>query len=158
MRSHNLLMSQAARFRHALVMLDRDGCGKEQASREELEAEIEQRLSQSGWGDRAAAVVLDPELEIWVWSDSPHVAEILGWTRGQSDLLEWLAEKGFPADQAGKPRTPKEAMEKVLRSVRKSRSSSLFSQLAEKVSVNRCTDAAFIKFKTTLHAWFGASD
>ncbi|MEN8217380.1 MAG: hypothetical protein ABFS56_13640 [Pseudomonadota bacterium] len=26
------------------------------------------------------------ELEIWVWSDSPHVAEILGWKNKQPDL------------------------------------------------------------------------
>jgi hypothetical protein len=33
-------------------------------------------LFTSGWENRAAAVVLDPELEIWVWSDSPEVEAV----------------------------------------------------------------------------------
>ena len=53
---------------------------------ENLETEAEQRLSSSGWDDRAVAIVLDPELEIWVWSDSPEVDDVLGW-RGRIPRL-----------------------------------------------------------------------
>src|SRR5208282_804614 len=57
----------------ALVMLDREGCGSNGA-RNELEAEVRERLAKNGWPDRSAAVVIDPELDVWVWNDSPHLA------------------------------------------------------------------------------------
>jgi hypothetical protein len=71
---------------YALVMLDREGSGVEAClSAEEMEDNIEDRLMRNGWRtsageQRAAAIVLDPELEIWVWSQSPHVACVLGLT------------------------------------------------------------------------------
>lgn len=66
-------------YRHALVIFDRDGCGGGERLRVQLEAEVERLLAKAGWGDRAAAVVIDPELENWVWSDSPQVDRVLGW-------------------------------------------------------------------------------
>jgi len=77
---------------HALVLFDREGCGHENLTRKQLEERVEADLYRSGW-QQAAAVVLDPELEIWVWSDSPHVAEILGWKNRQADLNRWLIKK-----------------------------------------------------------------
>ena len=71
--SHNYLLREVNKFQHALVMFDREGCGREHKTRTELENEIEERLSSSGWGNRAAAIIIDPELENWVWSDSPEL-------------------------------------------------------------------------------------
>ena len=67
--AHDFLRPFWNRYAHALVMLDRDGCGQERLPREALEEQLELRLSQNGWNQRAAAVVLDPELEIW--SETP---------------------------------------------------------------------------------------
>jgi hypothetical protein len=41
--------------------------------------------------------------------------------------------------------------------VRKGRSSAIFFELAQRVSVNRCIDPAFLKFKNTLRQWFPAA-
>ena len=153
LRGHVFLRPFYRQYRYAIVMLDRDGCGQE-SSREALETDLEQRLSLSGWGNRAAAIVLDPELEIWVWSDSPEVANVLGWAGRTPRLAEWLRAEGYSGTSRAKPDRPKEAMEKALRLARKSRSSSIFFQLAQRVSVNRCTDPAFLKFKTILQQWF----
>ncbi len=73
--AHDFLRPHSSRYGHALVVLDRDGCGQEhRKKRTELEQQIEERLAQSGWSTgRAAAVVIEPELEAWVWSQSPHV-------------------------------------------------------------------------------------
>ena len=49
--------------RYALVLLDHEGSGGEKRKREKIEAEIEAVLSKNGWADRAAAVVIAPELE-----------------------------------------------------------------------------------------------
>lgn len=95
LRGHDFLHPFFNRYAHALLILDRQGSGRESSCREDLESEAEKRLSQSGWNDRAAAVVLDPELEIWVWSDSPHVGRVLGWPKGRPSLRTWLREQGF---------------------------------------------------------------
>lgn len=134
--------------------MDREGCGNEGLMREELEQQFEHKLSLSGWKERAAAVVLDPELEIWVWSDSPHVAEVLGWTDSDLSLHDWLIQKGFLQPGRFKPERPKEAMESALQQAKKQHSSVLFHRLAQRVSMDRCADPAFLKLKEKLREWF----
>jgi hypothetical protein len=152
--SENFLRPFANQYEQALVLFDREGCGKDQLSREAIEQEVEARLSQSGWNDRARVIVLDPEIETWVWSDSPHVDKVLGWEAKQPDLRTWLQGQGFLVTGQLKPERPKEAMEKALRQSGKSRSSALYFQLAEQVSLNRCVDPSFLKLKNILQQWF----
>jgi hypothetical protein len=160
-RGHDFLRPFYRQYRHALIMLDREGCGREGASRQDLENELEKRLSTAGWADRAAAIILDPELEIWVWSDSPVVDAALGWAHRTPRLAEWLQSESYLTGGHTKPAHPKEAMEHALRLARKGRSSAVFYELAKQVSVNRCSDPAFLKFKSVLQGWFprpGTSD
>jgi len=152
--AHNFLRPFTNRYAQALVMFDRVGSGHEPASRNELERQVESQLSASGWGERGAAVVLDPELEAWVWTDSPHVAAILGWQQRDPNLRTWMVQKGFLTESETKPIQPKEAMETALRDAGKPRSSSLYAQLAAQVSLERCSDPAFLKFKGVLQSWF----
>ena len=154
LRGHDFLRPFYKQYRHAIIMLDREGCGREGDSRQELECEIEQRLSSAGWDNRAAVVVLDPELEVWVWSDSPEVDAVLGWACKTPRLAEWLKNEGYSTSGQTKPNRPKEAMERALRLARKGRSSAIFFELAQRVSVNRCIDPAFLKFKNVLRQWF----
>ena len=95
-------------------------------------------------------------MEAWVWSDSPHVAEKLGWSNRLPKLRDWLQKETdfWPAGQV-KPARPKEAMEKALREVRKPRSSSIYEELAKSVSLKNCSDPAFAKLTDKLTAWFG---
>ena len=151
---HEFLRPFARGYDHALVLFDRQGCGQEALPRAKLEEQLEERLSHIGWSDRASAVVLDPELEIWIWSDSPHVEDALGWSGRTPDLRQWLRQQGFLADSAQKPSRPKEALEGALRLARRPRSSSIYMHLAQHVSFRRCRDAAFSKFKKTLQTWF----
>src|SRR5260370_40031984 len=46
-------------YHHALLMFDREGCGQETMSADELEERLETNLGVSGWRERAAVVVLD---------------------------------------------------------------------------------------------------
>jgi hypothetical protein len=136
-------------------MFDREGCGQDKRlSHIHLEQRVEKNLARSNWTDKAATIVFDPELEIWIWSDSPHVETILGWGGRQPSLREWLRNKNYIKPDEIKPKRPKEAAEEVLRIVRKPRSSAIYRELAEKVSFERCTDKSFLKFKTTLQKWF----
>jgi hypothetical protein len=143
-------------FRHALVLFDREGCGKEVEGRAALEERLEKQLAISGWEERAAAVVLDPELEAWVWSDSPQVLTVLGWRSDLRSLREWLEERKYVAPEVPKPHRPKEAMQAILRLNKKPQSASLFQELARTVSLDRCQDQAFQKLKETLVSWFPA--
>jgi hypothetical protein len=151
------LRSFSRQFHHALVVFDREGCGVESSTREEIEGEVERRLRISGWDDRAAVVVLDPEIECWVWSESPHVDTALGWEKRVPPLRTWLMNKGLLRDGERKPGRPKEAMRAALREARIPPSASLFEQLASRVNTTRCVDPAFAKLRRVLNAWFPAA-
>ena len=142
-------------YEHAVLMFDREGCGQNAAQAADLETELEQELTRSGWGSHAAAIVIEPELDVWVWSDSPHVATEIGWRDRQTGLRAWLQDKGFLLPGQIKPPRPKEALEAVLREVRRPRSSALYLSIAKKVSLARCADPAFARLRTTLQRWFG---
>ncbi len=154
LRAHEFLRQFHRQYRHALVMFDREGCGRDAVQAGDLEREVEQRLAVAGWNQRAAVVVIDPELECWVWSDSPQVDTALGWTGRVPALRQWLRDVEYVSGDAVKPSRPKEAMEQALRLVRKARSSAIFRQLARNVSVNRCSDRAFGRFRAVLAGWF----
>jgi hypothetical protein len=156
-RGHDFMKQFAHRYRHGLVLFDREGSGDDEADRPLLERRVEERLAASGWGDRAAAVVIDPELEIWVWNESSHVERILGWEGRLPSLRTWLREKGWLENDARKPVSPKKAVEEALRLAGKPRSSSIYQELARKVSTKRCTDPAFLKLCQTLARWFPRS-
>lgn len=148
--AHEFLAPFTAQYLHALVMFDREGCGRKESS-EELAQEVQCRLDDVGWRGRSAVVVLDPELEIWVWSDSPHVPEALGMSSGDLDRL--LSAK-YRSEGQVKPKHPKEAMEEALTRSRTPRSSSIYLRLAQKVSLERCVDPAFLRLKACLREWF----
>ena len=137
-------------YSNALVMFDREGCGQENRSADELEDIVQSQLDRVGWADHSSVIVLDPELEIWVWSDSPHVSRILGIARPELDQL--LGQYRSPGNL--KPSRPKELMEKVLRQSHVPRSSSLYADLARFVGIERCTDPAFLRLKSYLIRWF----
>jgi len=151
---HDLLRPFVRTYANAMVIFDRDGCGQEDKPREVIEKEVEERLSASGWGNRAAAIVIDPELENWLWSDSPEVDAAVRW-KGKSPVLrEWLKMKGYFKEGSVKPFPPKEALKEALKEVRMPASSSIFRKIAEKVSLKRCQDIAFNKLKDRLLLWY----
>lgn len=138
---------------YALVVQDFEGSGQEM-NRIEMEADLEQHLADAGWSGRSAAVVIAPELENWVWSNSPHVDAALGWTGREPPLRKWLLQQGFLKKDEAKPSRPKEALQMALRVAGKSRTSKLYADLAEQVGLAHCVDPAFIKLRTALQTWF----
>lgn len=155
-KAHIFLRPFSESYAHALVAFDRQGCGREEQTRQDLESEVEGNLARSGWDDRAACVVIDPELEVWVWSDSPHVESVLGWEGQAPRLRDWLQQQELWLPAKPKPLQPKDCVEKALRRAGKPRSSSLYLRLARLVSMDRCSDGAFRKLKNTLSRWFPA--
>ena len=153
-RGVEFMSDYSEQYHYGLLMFDHEGSGREQIHPQELAKEINEEFSRSVWNGRAKAVVIAPELEVWVWSDSPHVSRIAGWEGGNLRLRSWLAEQGYLQEGEAKPARPKEAFEAALRQCRTPRSSSLYLELARKVSFQRCSDGAFLELKQTLQDWF----
>jgi hypothetical protein len=86
----------------------------------------------------------------WVWSDSHHVADALGWDH--AELRIWLAARGRQLEGARKPLNPKETVELALREKSIPRSSAVYRKIAEHVSFDRCEDLAFLKLRTVLQS------
>ncbi len=136
-------------------MFDHEGSGKETAtSPKALQESLNESFAISAWGEQAKAIVLAPELEVWIWGDSPHVDEVTGWRNREPGLRQWLVGLGYLQEGEAKPSRPKEAFEAALREAQKPRSASLYLQIAKKVSLRRCKDTAFLEFKSILVNWF----
>lgn len=151
--AHQFLRVFLRRARYALVVFDREGCG-DTAPRTQLEARVEANLNANGWSGRAGVVVIDPELEAWVWGDFPDVAAVLGWEGRLTELRSFLGDRGFDWPAGRKPARPREAMEAALEGARVTRSSSLYQELARRAPVGHCQDPAFLKLRNLLRAWF----
>lgn len=141
-------------WEYALVILDREGCGHEDEPRDVLEKAVEDRLSANGWPGRSRVVVLDPELEAWIWDGSYQVNRILNWPGGAESLKRWIGEQGFVGGGEFKPARPKEALDSALRHRGIRHSSALFRDLAKEFKFENCRDRAFQRLVSTLRGWF----
>ena len=149
------LRGHITNYDYALVVFDRNGCG-DPAPREEIQHAVERDLAANGWRDRSKAVVIDPELETWVWNGSNLVPKVLGWAVGYEGLKAWLVTQGLWPSSSAKPPDPKAAMRAALRKAQQSVSARLFGQLAESTTLRRCQDSAFNELRDTLQHWFPA--
>lgn len=145
--ARELLRPFESSYRHAVIMLDRDwegspGCDR---IREKITAAMK-----DAW-DEFAVIVIDPELEAWVWQESPHVADAF---RCPTNFREILAKSNhWPEDQL-KPPDPKAALNHLRKRYRADRQNAAFRRLAATISVRHCQDAAFNHLCTNLRTWF----
>ena len=139
-------------YRHALVIFDRDGCGST-APRDQIQQKVEQDLHRNGWADSAKAIVIEPELETWIWTSSPITATTLG-CDSLTDLQSLLERHDLCRPGNPKPPDPKKAMRFVCRQNRVKPSSTLFGNIASKATSSRCQDPSFVDFRKTLQDWF----
>lgn len=154
-RANEFLQPYASTHRHAVVIVDAEWDGSPGA--EAISQRLIEHLSDAGWlADYGCAVVINPELENWLWQDSPHVCTALGFEGEFAALRAALESQGFWQPHEAKPSRPKEAAEWVLRLSRKGRSSAIYQQLAMRVTARGCTDAAFHTLRNSLLRWFPA--
>jgi len=148
------LQRELRHSRYALVVFDRMGCGGEVFNSDDLEKDLEHRLACNGWGDRAQVVVIDPELEAWVFASSNRVPQILQFEGSYQDMRRWLEENGLMDSSQHKPADPKKALETILIHTSLPRSSAIYQKLAKEVSFKNCNDHSFLKLTTILQNWF----
>lgn len=159
-RAHQLLDPMRSTHRRAVVVLDHAWEGSPGAAN--ITAHIERNL-QARW-DEYAVIVIDPELENWIWvttsqrqgelSVHSRVVESLRYP-GEQPLRDWLRDKGLWPDGAEKPNDPKKAVEDTLRLTKTRRSGAIYGRIVERVSPRTCNDPAFHKLRKTLRDWFG---
>lgn len=104
--------------------------------------------------DRAAAVVIDPELEVLLWQNNPHVERALRHSR--PPLRRLLEKNGRWPPDAPKPPAPKEGIQALIHANRARPPMVGYCQIARTVSTAGCVDPAFHRLRDTLRAWFPA--
>ena len=148
----NYLRQYHRDYHYSLVLFDRKGCSSN-LPRVEIQNHVELDLRRNGWEDRSKAIVIDPELEAWVWGFKESLAT-LGWNESYCSLMRWLNEKGLWSASASKPSDPKKALKLVMKHTKRRHSSKIYQQLAREANFERCQDAAFDEFKNALQNWF----
>jgi hypothetical protein len=139
--------------RRLVICLDRDFGGS--PGQVQIRTDIETQLLNVGWdATNFKVLVIDPELEQWIWQNNVHVESALNHKGGQS-LREMLAASGdWPTGNA-KPIDPKKVLERIVtQNLRGNRSSTLYSKISSRVSVGGCQDVEFIALKQQLQTWF----
>jgi len=152
--SHELLRPFINQYNFALVLFDFEGCGAEHLkTKKEIENDVLELLSVNGWDRRSAVIVIQPELENWMWMDNPNVQQAIGWER-QESLYNWARNEGHITDNANKPAKPKETLEKALKISETPKSAAIYKKIAAKASYRNCEDESFMKLIQQLQAWF----
>lgn len=152
-RANEFLQPYSKTHRHAVVMIDVDWVGS--PGKDAILQRLRDHLCDAGWiEEHGCGVVVDPELENWVWQDTSHLCSSLGFSRPFADLRAILEDNGFWHPLEAKPHRPKEAMEWVLRRTHTRRSSAIYRHLAMQVSVRGCTDEAFQTLRQAFVRWF----
>ena len=146
---------------YAMVAFDHHGCGSSLIPTK-IQSKVGRLLFVNGWEKRSHVVVIDPELEEWVWAPSPHVSRALGWGNNFSDLRRWLHDRDLWPSGQSKPIDPKQAMEAAMHNApganRPRRSSAIFERIANSSDPMSCRDSAFSQLRETLQAWFPLGD
>lgn len=153
----DVLALERRRFEHALLVFDLEGCGAEPGqSAVDLERLLDRRLT-ALWGARAKCIVIDPEVDIWLWGADSVLRDVLRWPLA-GNIRKWLQARGFVFDALGKPDRPKDAIDALVRFCRLPRSSALYEKITARVSLRRCSDPAFGRLRTALQNWFATGD
>jgi hypothetical protein len=155
-RANELLRPFSRAYCHAVVVVDEEWDGSPGAA--VIQSQLDGHLTDVGWGPPdGLSLVVQPEVDNWLWSESPHSATALGW-RSWEELRPALQRNGWLEGEASKPARPREAAEWALRhgAGNAKRSASLYRKVAGSVSVRRCVDPAVDVLLNALRRWFPA--
>lgn len=153
-----LLSMRKGQYRRTLLILDHHGSGRDQRmSPSELAASLQLRLDQCTWTHKSLVVVLEPEVERWLWSTGAALARHFGVSQ---DVLtryanHWCKSVGLTLDDA-KAEKPKELFEGVVRgSLRRTLSPRDFARIGALASVRALSaEPDFVRLRAALRGWF----
>ena len=143
------LRTQRHVYSHGLLIFDHQGCG-DRRSGPEIEAELDDQLA-ANWGDQAKAIVIEPEVEAWLWgmTESLHAIPKLS----GADLNQWLRSR-HPWPK--KPVDPKDHLQALFRDYRAKYCGDNFRLVAQQASLNdqHCLCRSYRRFVSILRTWF----
>lgn len=154
-RGDELLRPFHGEYRHVALIVDEEWDGSPGA--ETIRERLAQHLAAAGWEETGLPLVVCPEADVWLWTDTDHTARALGWANWL-ELSRALVVADWLVEGSVKPARPKEAAEWALfegpQDIK--RSSALYRRITSKVSANRCTADSVHTLLATLRAWFPA--
>lgn len=151
-RAHELIRPYQKSHLHAVIVLDNAWSGSPGV--EKIRKHISNNMLQSGWEDGYfVVIVIDPELEVWILQDNANVETALRFKQDIS-LRQWLEKRGLWDVASPKPADPKKAVEAILKASKTPRSSAIYKQITNTISVKRCLDPAFQLLCQTMQQWF----
>lgn len=115
-RGHEILRPYQSTHKHAVVVIDAEWSGAPEAAliRQKMSDDIEA----TGWSAGSfTVIVIDPELEMWIWQKNIHVAKALGNNSVEELMADTDAIDGWPENQL-KPNRPKEVLETILKKIK----------------------------------------
>jgi len=128
-RANELLSPFSRKYERVVVMIDALWNGSPGA--DAIRHRVKGHIVAAGWTQgNGLALVFEPEVDVWLWSDSPHVPQAMGWN-GWQELRPALEGSGCLRRGAAEPDKPKEAAEWALRKKQKPRSSALYRKLVD---------------------------
>ena len=106
--AHEFLRPFHKQYEHAIVLFDeqfdkaKPKTGRKKSAAK-IQSEVTHRLSANGWDNRAKAIVIDPELENWMWGDYSALELEIRWNP-DTNVQSWLLAEGlWPVN---KPKPP----------------------------------------------------
>ena len=147
-----VLAGERNRFRHALMLLDLEGCGTDFVDPVDLENELDQRV-RAAWNDDGKTIVIAPEVDVWLWGSDNALSDAFQWPL-QGSIRDYLRTRDFQFSSDGKPLRPKEALDALVPVHKQPRSSALYEKITNKISLQNCRDPAFLRLHQQLRAWF----
>jgi len=155
---HELLRTQRRKYCRFICICDYEGSGKEEHSPNEIEQELQERLNGSNFIETSAVVVIDPELESWIWKKPEHIDRALEVSK--NDRIELLKKwyKDFDCRTSLEEtieKYPKEAFEFLLKAKKIPRSSRIYENIASEASIIQWMKCpSFEKLARVLRKWF----
>lgn len=156
-KGHEWMRARLGKYHHGIVVFDREFGTDLDA--QTLGSDLTGRIAQTGWHlDHFRVVVIEPELEAWIWQRNQRVAAPLGFAT-VDQLVASVRESGLAwPDDHPKPTRPKEALEAVCRARGIGFSAALHRSITASVSLFGCQDPAFVHLRVALQQWFPNGD
>lgn len=151
-RGHELLRPYQVTHCYAVVVLDAERGGS--PGKKAITEHLTSKILATGWAaGNFVVIVIDPELENWIWQQNDYVARELGFGNSNEMMADTDLRATWPQGQA-KPTAPKEILETLLQKRRIPRSSAIYKHITSQVSIKYCQDSAFQRLIVSLRAWF----
>ena len=153
--AHANLAPFRKQYKRAVIVLDADF--EPHPGAQTLQKDISDGMIESGWeADRFCVVVIQPELEAWLWAPNVNVAKAFGHPNFE-DLQAALSGEGLWSAGSTKPHDLKRARDRATKLGGKKTGGPIFKGVFGGISrraCDLCEEPGFIAMRSALKTWF----